>query len=56
MVTIKVNPWGKDQGEFVLINESDFDPAVHVKFDDEAVVEVQKQERKSKNKQPQEAQ
>lgn len=55
MELIKVKPWGKDQGEFVLINAVDFDPAVYVKFDDEAVVEVQKQERKPKNKQPQEA-
>jgi len=55
MNTIKVKPWGKQQGEFVLINESDFDPSVHVKFDDEAVVEVQKQERKVKNKPQQEA-
>lgn len=29
MTTIKVKPWGKDQGEFVLIEESDFDKAVH---------------------------
>ncbi|MEE4461551.1 hypothetical protein V2S84_05335 [Azotobacter chroococcum] len=29
MNTVKVKPWGKDQGEFVLINEGDFDPKVH---------------------------
>lgn len=27
--TVKVKPWGKDQGAFVEINEADFDPAVH---------------------------
>lgn len=29
MNTVKVKPWGKDQGEFVLINEDDFDPKAH---------------------------
>lgn len=29
--TIKVKPWGEDQGEFVIINADDFDPAVHAK-------------------------
>lgn len=33
--TIKVKPWGADQGEFVLINEADFDPAVHQRFEAE---------------------
>jgi hypothetical protein len=27
--TIKVKPWGDGQGDFVEINESDFDPKVH---------------------------
>ena len=27
--TIKVKPWGDGQGDFVLINEGDFDAAVH---------------------------
>lgn len=31
--TIKVMPWGKDQGDHVLINESDFDPAKHKPVD-----------------------
>jgi hypothetical protein len=31
--TIKVKPWGKDQGEFVEINSGDFDPATHTLFD-----------------------
>ena len=29
METIKVKPWSKDQGDFVIINKSDFDPEVH---------------------------
>lgn len=28
-MTIKVKPWGKDQGEFVLIEECDFDAEKH---------------------------
>ena len=31
--TVKVKPWGDDQGDHVLINEVDFDPAVHELFD-----------------------
>lgn len=31
--TIKVKPWGKDQGDYVEINADDFDPAVHAPFD-----------------------
>ncbi|MDR6579979.1 hypothetical protein [Pseudomonas extremaustralis] len=27
--TIQVKPWGEGQGDFVLINESDFDENVH---------------------------
>lgn len=27
--TIKVKPWGKDQGDHVVINAEDFDPKVH---------------------------
>lgn len=30
--TIKVQPWSDDQGEFVLINKEDFDPAKHTEF------------------------
>lgn len=30
--TVKVKPWGDDQGDYVLINEGDFDPAVHELF------------------------
>lgn len=31
--TIRVMPWGADQGEYVVINEADFDPAVHTRFE-----------------------
>lgn len=33
--TIRVKPWGKDQGEFVEINADAFDPAVHTHFEAE---------------------
>lgn len=29
---IKCKPWGKDQGDFVLVNASDFDPKFHVRL------------------------
>ena len=29
MKTIKVKPWGEGQGDFVVINEEDFDPEAH---------------------------
>ena len=31
-VVIKVQPWGKDQGDFVNIYEDDFNPKFHKKF------------------------
>ena len=31
--TIRVKPWGKDQGEFVVINADDFDPKIHTAHD-----------------------
>jgi hypothetical protein len=36
MKTIKVKPWGDDQGDFVLINEDDFDANFHEKLEDPA--------------------
>lgn len=33
MAVIKVKPWGKDQGDHVLINEEDFNPDIHEHFD-----------------------
>jgi hypothetical protein len=35
MNTIQVKPWGKDQGDFVTINEDDFDPEKHELLDAE---------------------
>jgi predicted transcriptional regulator len=32
--TVKVKPWGKDQGDHVLINADDFDPKVHTLIDE----------------------
>lgn len=34
MKTIKVKPWGKDQGDHVVINEADFDPSFHTLLDE----------------------
>lgn len=33
--TMKVKPWGTGQGEFVLINKSDFNADVHERFETE---------------------
>lgn len=30
---LRVKPWGKDQGEYVRINEADFDPSFHQLLD-----------------------
>lgn len=35
MNAIKVKPWGEGQGDFVLINEEDFDADKHELFDGE---------------------
>lgn len=35
MKTIKVKPWGEGQGDFVLINEEDFDPERHELFEED---------------------
>ena len=32
MGILKVKPWGKGQGDHVLINAEDFDPKFHKKF------------------------
>ncbi len=31
--TVRVKPWGQDQGDFVEINAEDFDPKIHTAFD-----------------------
>jgi hypothetical protein len=35
--TVRVKPWAESQGEFVIINEADFDPARHVLYDESQV-------------------
>lgn len=35
MPVIKVKPWGEGQGEFVLIEEEDFNEEVHVLHESE---------------------
>jgi hypothetical protein len=32
MPTMKVKPWGKDQGEYVVIDSETFDPSVHKEY------------------------
>ena len=32
MAVMKVKPWGKEQGDFVLIDSENFDPKFHKKF------------------------
>jgi hypothetical protein len=39
--TIRVKPWSKDQGLFVVLNEEDFDPQRHELYVDEASAAVQ---------------
>ena len=34
MKTVKVKPWSKDQGDYVLINELDFDPKIHALYEE----------------------
>ena len=34
MKTVKVKPWSKDQGDYVLINELDFDPKIHAIYEE----------------------
>ena len=45
MAVIKVEPWGEDQGDFVVIDEKDFDPKTHVVYDPD-----KKQEKKTEHK------
>lgn len=35
MALLKVKPWGKDQGDYVLIEEEDFDASKHEKLEEE---------------------
>ena len=47
MKTIKVKPWGDEQGDHVLINEEDFNPEFHTLLDD-ASADKAKPARKAK--------
>lgn len=38
--TVKVQPWGKNQGDFVEINEEDFDEKIHKKLSDTDVAKA----------------
>lgn len=42
MKTINVKPWGEDQGDFVVINEEDFDPDKHERYDPEGAKKADK--------------
>ena len=42
MKTVKVKPWSKDQGEYVVINESDFDSSHHELCEGEVLSSAQK--------------
>lgn len=47
MPVIKVKPWGEGQGEFVLIEEEDFDEEVHTLHESDA--EQPKRQRRRRN-------
>lgn len=47
METVKVKSWHESQGEFVVINAEDFDPAIHEKWE-EKPEEVKRQRRSRK--------
>ena len=49
MSVMKVKPWGKDQGDFVLIDEDDFNPEMHEPFGDEPQDEPKRRGRKPKD-------
>lgn len=40
MSVLKCKPWGKGQGDFVLVDEVSFDPTFHKLFDPTAVREA----------------
>lgn len=48
--TIKVKPWGKNQGDFVLINAGDFDSSKHEKYEDQKKPSVVKKPETSNSK------
>lgn len=42
METMKVKPWGEGQGDYVLINKADFDPAVHEAYEGGSASELRR--------------
>ena len=53
MDILKVKPWGKNQGEYVVIEAKDFDPAKHELFgakEPEAHLEEEKPARRGRRK------
>ena len=40
MDIMKVKPWGEGQGDYVLVNVSDFDPTFHTPLDAEEAAKV----------------
>lgn len=42
MATMKVKPWGEEQGSHVVIEEEDFDENFHKKFSDAELAKIEK--------------
>lgn len=47
MKTVKVKPWSKDQGDYVLINELDFDSKIHALYEEAEQKELTKRPTKT---------
>lgn len=43
---LKVKPWGKDQGDHVLIDDEDFDPSKHELYEEKNELRNEKEEEK----------
>lgn len=50
MSVIKVKPWGKGQGEYVIIEEADFNESAHSLYSPEPEPAPEKQGKKAKGK------
>ena len=51
MDTIRCKPWGEGQGDHVIVNAADFDPAFHVLADEPAAAPAADQTKTTKGKQ-----
>jgi hypothetical protein len=47
--TVKVKPWGEEQGDYVVINKEHFDPEVHQLVDEPKAKKVPKAEPEKKD-------